>query len=131
LGIVGNLLMRPNLHDILHRRLYVTLTICVMLLILTLLFSRFSFVYISVGLAVGLVDAVISIDELTGGKILSAFSILILIVGGFIAEILSNTDASFGLAMQYMLVVFCVDLLVCLLFRRQIERFVARRRSVP
>src|SRR5437016_2461297 len=54
LGIVGDLLMRPNLHDILHRRLYVTLTLCVMLLILTLLFSRFSFVYISVGLAVGL-----------------------------------------------------------------------------
>ena|ERR1043166_10206496 len=123
--------MRPNLHDILHRRLYITLAACGTLLILTLLFTRFSFVYFAVGVAVGLVDSVISIDELTGGKMLSVFSLPLLIGGGFVAELISKTDASFGLAMQYMLFVFCVDLLISLLFRRQIERFVARRRSVP
>src|SRR5437868_5729350 len=120
--------MRPNLHEVLHRRLHITFALCGTLLILTLLLSGFSFVYIGIGVVVGLVDAVISIDELTGGKILSVFSLPLLIAGGFVAEIISN-NASIGLGMQYMFVVFCVNLIVTLIFRGQIERFVARRRS--
>lgn len=122
--------MRPNLHDILHRRLYITLTVCVTLFIATLLFSGFSFIFCAVGVGVGLVDSVIEIDELTGGKMLSPFSLPLLFAGGFIATIISNTWPSFGLEMQYMLVVFCVDCIVTLIFRGPIERFVARRRSV-
>ncbi len=120
--------MRPNLHNVLHRRLPITLAVCGTLLILTLLFARFSFVYFAVGVAVGLVDAVISADELTGGKLLSVFSLPLLIVGGIIAEIISETRASFGLTMQYILVAFCLDMIIVLLFRGHIERFVARRR---
>jgi hypothetical protein len=127
----GNLLMRPNLHDILHRRLYITLGLCVTLLIVTLLSSGFSIVYCAIGVAVGLVDSVIEIDELTGGKIFSAFSLPLLFAGGFVAALVSKTGPTFGLEMQYMLVVFCVDMLVTLFFRGPIERFVARRRSVP
>ena len=122
--------MRPNLHDILHRRLYITLTLCVTLLIVTLLFSGFSIIFCAVGVGVGLVDSVIEIDELTGGKMLSPFSLPLLFAGGFIAALISNAWPSFGLEMQYMLVVFCVDLIVTLIFRGPIERFVARRRSV-
>jgi len=109
--------MRPNLHDILHRRLYITLTLCVTLLIITLLFSGFSIVFCAIGVGVGLVDSVIQIDELTGGKMLSPFSLPLLFAGGFIAALISNGWPSFGLEMQYTLVVFCVDLIVTLIFR--------------
>jgi len=108
------------------------LVICGTLLLLTLILSRFSYVFVGIGIVVGLLDAVISADELTGGKILSVFSFPLLIAGGIVAEIISDTRASFGLYTQYMLVVFCIDMTVILLFRRQIERFVAaRRRPVP
>ncbi len=53
-----------------------------------------------------------------------------LIFGGIVAEIISDTRASVGLAFQYILIAFCVDMIIVLLFRRQIERFVARRRPV-
>jgi hypothetical protein len=104
------------------------LAICGTLLLLTFLWARFSVVFVGIGIVVGLLDAVISADELTGGKILSVFSLPLLIVGGFVAEIISDTRASIGLTLQYMFVVFCVDMIVVLLFRRQIERFVAGRR---
>ena len=76
----------------------------------------------------GLLYGVISADELTGGKVLSLFSVPLLIVGRIVAEIVSGTRASVGLTLQYMLVAFCVDMMIVLLFRRQIERFVATRR---
>jgi hypothetical protein len=120
--------MRPNLHDVLHKRIPIVLTVCAALLLLTLVSARVSFIYLGVGIVVGLLDAVISADELTGGKLLSVFSVPLLIVGAFIAEIISDTRASFALYTQYMLVVFCVDMIIVLLFRRHIERFVARRR---
>jgi hypothetical protein len=104
------------------------LAVCGTLLILTLLLARFSFVFFGIGIVVGLLDAVISADELTGGKVLSVFSLPLLIAGGFVAEIISDTRASVGLTLQYLLVAFCVDMIFVLLFRRQIERFVAARR---
>jgi hypothetical protein len=120
--------MRPNLHNVLHKRIPILLSVCVALLLLTLVSARVSFIYLAVRVIVGLLDAVISADELTGGKFLSVFSLPLLIIGGFVAEIISDTRASFGLTMQYMLVVFCVDMTIVLLFRGHIERFVARRR---
>jgi len=124
--------MRPNLHSALHKRIPIMLVICGTLLLLTLILSRFSYVFVGIGIVVGLLDAVISADELTGGKILSVFSFPLLIAGGIVAEIISDMRGSFGLYTQYMLVVFCIDMTVILLFRRQIERFVAaRRRPVP
>lgn|ERR1043166_365540 len=121
-------LMRPNLHEVLHRRSPLVLAVCGTLLILTLLLARFSFVFFGIGIAVGLLYGVISADELTGGKVLSLFSVPLLIVGRIVAEIVSGTRASVGLTLQYMLVAFCVDMMIVLLFRRQIERFVATRR---
>ena len=66
--------MRPNLHSALHKRIPIMLVICGTLLLLTLILSRFSYVFVGIGIVVGLLDAVISADELTGGKILSVFS---------------------------------------------------------
>ena len=120
--------MRPNLHNVLHKRIPILLTVCGALLVLTLISARISFVYLTVGVVVGLLDAVISADELTGGKYLSVFSLPLLVIGGIVAEVISDIHASFGLTMQYMLVVFCVDMTIVLLFRRQIERFVTQRR---
>jgi hypothetical protein len=79
--------------------------------------------------AVGLLDAVISIDELTGGKMLSWLSLPLLMVGQIIAAYIAGLSLdSFGLIIQFFLVVCCVELIIVMVFRSRIERFVTARR---
>jgi hypothetical protein len=123
--------MKPNLHDVLYRRSPAMLVICASVLALTLLLVRFSFVYLLVSLGFGLIDAIISIDELTGGKMLSWVSVPLLMVGQVIATYLAFPDLrneSLALVIQFFALVCCVELVIVLLFRRRIERFVTGNR---
>jgi hypothetical protein len=105
------------------------LMVCGPLLLLTFLFVRFSFVYLALSTAVGLLDAVISVDELTGGKMLSWLSLPLLMAGQIIAAYIAGLNAdSFGLIIQFFLVVCCVELIIVMVFRARIERFVTAKR---
>ena len=121
--------MRPNLHDVLYRRTNIILAVCGPLLLLTFLIVRFSFVYVLISLAVGLLDGMISIDEITGGKMLSWLSLPLLIAGQIVAAYIAGLNAdSFGLIIQFFLVVCCVELIIVMVFRSRLERFVTARR---
>jgi hypothetical protein len=80
-------------------------------------------------MAVGLFDAIISVDELTGGKTLSWLSLPLLMAGQIIAAYIAGLNAnSFGLIIQFFLVVCCVELVIVMVFRARIERFVTAKR---
>jgi hypothetical protein len=75
-----------------------------------------------------LLDAGISVNELAGGKFLSWFSLPLFLVGQFVAAYLAAAPAnSFGFTTQYLLVIVCIDMIIVILFRARIERFVTTR----
>jgi hypothetical protein len=127
--------MKPrkiSLHKFLYARAPLALSICAPLFLLTLFFTPFSALYLTITAVVGLILSVISIDELTGGRTLSWLDYPILLVGGYVAEIVSfrtTNGAWLALVIQYLLLVFSVELAVIIIFRQRIERFC--RRSLP
>ena len=126
--------MRPNIHNVLYRRAPVTLAVFGSIFILTLPFVPFSLVYLSIAIGVGLLDSIISIDELTGGKMLSWFSVPLLLIGQIAAAYVAGlNENSLRLMLQFIVLVFCIELVVTLIFRRRIERFVTakRQRTMP
>ena len=99
------------------------------LLALTFVWVRFSWVYLVIATTVGLVDAVISIDEITGGKMLSWLSLPLLMVGQIVAAYNAGLNLdSLGLMVQFFLVVCCVELVLVMALRARIERFVTAKR---
>jgi hypothetical protein len=77
-GIYRFTAMKPTLHNILFLRMPVALVICLLVFVVTLFFVPFSMIYLCFALGVGIIDAIIEIDELTGGKMLIYFSLPII-----------------------------------------------------
>jgi hypothetical protein len=127
-------MMRPrklSLHRFLFVRAPLALAICASLFLLTLFFTPLSALYLAITATVGLILSVISIDELTEGRTLSWLDYPLLLIGGYAAEIVSFRDTHgvwLALVIQYLLLVFSVELAVIIIFRQKIERFC--RRSV-
>ena len=125
--------MKPSLHHILFLRMPVALTICLSVLVVTLFLVPFSISYLSIALAVGVVHAIISIDELTGGKIFIHFSMPIIVVGQFFAWAVAFGEASglrrWALVAQFLAVVLSTDSALTIMFRSRIESFTNRKLS--
>jgi len=121
--------MRPNPHNFLYGHAPVALGVLGAIFLLTLPLVPFSLIYLSVSILVGLIDSIISIDEITGGKLFSWLSVPLLMVGQIMAAYFAGLNAdSWRLMLQFIVLVFCVELLIVIIFRRRIERFVTAKR---
>src|ERR1051326_3655395 len=116
--------MKPSLHHILFLRMPLVLGICLLVFVVTLFLLPFSIAYVSIALAAGLVHAIISIDELTGGKTFVYFSMPIIIIGQFLAWAVAFGDLPglrrWALAAQFMAVVLSTDSALTIVFRSRI-----------
>ena len=121
--------MRPNIHNVLYRQAPVALAVLGSIFIVTLPVVPFSYIYLSVSIIVGLLDSVISIDEITGGHFFSWLSLPLLMVGQIVAAYFGGVNAdSWRLILQFIVLVYSVELAVVIVFRRYIERFVTAKR---
>jgi len=125
--------MKPSLHHILFLRMPLALGICLLVFVVTLFFLPFSITYVSIAVAVGVVHAIISIDELTGGKTFVYFSMPIIIIGQLLAWGVAFGDLSglrhWALVAQFMAVVLSTDSALTIMLRSRIENFSGRKLS--
>ena len=125
--------MKPSLYQILFLRLPLALGICLLVFVVTLFVLPFSIGYVSIALTVGVVHAIISIDELTGGKTFVYFSMPMIIVGQFLAWTVAFGEVPgvrrWALAAQFMAVVLSTDAALTIMFQSRIENFSTRKLS--
>jgi hypothetical protein len=124
--------MKPSLHHILFLRMPLALAICSAGFLATLFFVPFSITYVAVALVVGVVHTIVSIDELTGGRTLTYFSLPIITIGHFIARAVAFGDvmgSRWALAAQFMAIVLSTDSALTIMFRSSIESFCNRQVS--
>ena len=124
---------KPNLRSVLYRRIPIVLTVCSLVLLVTAFISPISKFFITVAIAVGVLDSIISMEELTGGKRLSWLSLPLILIGDFFAysvsfEATSRTQ-SWALMLQFVALVFFTESLVIVLFRSRLEAFHAQRKT--
>ena len=109
------------------------LGICLLAFVATLFFAPFSLIYLSIALVVGVIDAIIEIDNLTGGKTLIYFSLPMIFIGGFIARSVAFGDLAgirrLMLAAQFMALILSTDSALIIMFRSRIENFSSRKLS--
>src|SRR5713226_2290263 len=125
--------MKQTLHNILFVRVPIILCVCLSAFVATLFFVPFSPIFLSFALGVGIIDAIIEIDRLTGGKTLIYFSLPIIFVGEFIAESVAFGDIAgtrrLMLLAQFMAAVLSTDAALTIIFRSRIESVCTRKLS--
>ena len=124
---------RPNIHSFLYARIPAVLLLCVLVFIVTVAIAPMSKLFLAVAFGVGIFDAMISMEELTGGNRLSRLSIPVILGGDFFAYAVSfdaTTRAqSWALILQFLSVVFFTESLVIILLRSRLEAFNAGRNT--
>ena|ERR1051325_8233141 len=125
--------MKPTLHHILFLRMPLALFVCSSAAVITFFFVPFSAFFVAIAVVVGVIHAIISIDELTGGKALSYFSLPMIIVAYFLASAFSFGGVSgprrWLLPAHFMAIVLSTDSALTIMFRTRIEHFCNRRLS--
>jgi hypothetical protein len=123
--------MRPNIHNVLYRQAPVALAVLGSIFIVTLPVVPFSYVYLSISIIVGLLDSVISIDEITGGHFFSWLSLPLLMAGQIVAAYFGGVNAdSWRLILQFIVLVYSVELAVVIVFRATLSALLRQNVSI-
>ena len=124
---------RPNIHSVLYARIPAVLLLCVLVFIVTVAIAPMSKLFLAVAIGVGILDAMISMEEVTGGNRLSWLSIPVILGGEFFAYAVSfdatTRTQSWALILQFLSVVFFTESLVIILLRSRLEAFNAGRNT--
>lgn len=124
---------RPNLHNVLYARIPTVLIVCLLVFLVTVAIAPMSKLFVAIAIAVGMLDSLISMEELTGGNRLSWLSIPVILIGDFFAYAVSfgaiSTTQSWALILQFVAIVFFTESLVIVLFRSRLEAFNAQRKT--
>jgi hypothetical protein len=82
-------MVRRNLHNVLYTRIPIVLVVCLLVLLVTVAITPFSTLFVVLAVCVGLLDSLISMEELAGGTPLSWLSIPLILAGDFFAFAIS------------------------------------------
>ena len=109
------------------------LIVCLLVFLVTVAIAPMSKLFVAIAIAVGMLDSLISMEELTGGNRLSWLSIPVILIGDFFAYAVSfgaiSTNQSWPLILQFVAIVFFTESLVIVLFRSRLEAFNAQRKT--
>lgn len=123
---------RPNLHNVLYARIPTVLVVCLLVFLVTIAIAPMSKLFAAIAIAVGLLDSLISMEELTGGNRLSWLSVPLILIGDFFAYALSfqatTWTQSWALILQFVAIVFFTESLVIVLLRSRLEKFCAQKK---
>jgi len=87
--------------------------------------------FVAIAMALGVMLSLVSMEELIGGRGLSWLELPIILIGDFLARVVSyeavTRAQSWALTVQFVAVVFLTESIVLVLVRSQLERFNAER----
>ena len=122
---------KRSLHNVRCSHLNGVLLVCLGILVATVIIAPMSKLFVAIAMALGVMLSLVSMEELIGGRGLSWLELPIILIGDFLARVVSyeavTRAQSWALTVQFVAVVFLTESIVLVLVRSQLERFNAER----
>jgi hypothetical protein len=124
---------KRSLHNVLYSHVKGVLLVCLGVLVATVIIAPMSKLFVTIAMALGVVLSLVSMEELTGGRGLSWLELPIVLIGDFLARVVSfeavTRSQSWALTLQFVAAVFFTESIVLVLVRSRLERFNAERNA--
>ena len=107
------------------------IAVSLLIILVTLMVAPVSMVFIGVALALGMLDSLSRMEELTGGTEIFLFSIAVMLVGDFFLQLIlfepTTIAEKAALYIQFASVIVLTESTIVFLLRSRLEEFCARR----
>ena len=107
------------------------IAVSLLIILVTLMVAPVSMVFIGVALALGMLDSLNRMEELTGGTEIFLFSIAVMLVGDFFLQLIlfepTTIAEKAALYIQFASVIVLTESTIVFLLRSRLEEFCARR----
>jgi len=124
---------KRSLHNVVYSHVNGVLLVCLGILVATVIIAPMSKLFVAIAIALGVVLSLVSMEELTGGRVLSWLELPIILIGDLFARVVSfeavTRRQSWALTLQFVAAVFFTESIVLVLVRSRLERFNAERRG--
>ena len=107
------------------------IAVSLLIILVTLMVAPVSMVFIGVALALGMLDSLSRMEQLTGGTEIFLFSIAVMLVGDFFLQLIlfepTTIAEKAALYIQFASVIVLTESTIVFLLRSRLEEFCARR----
>ena len=107
------------------------IAVSLLIILVTLMVAPVSMVFIGVALALGMLDSLSRMEELTGGTEIFLFSIAVMLVGDFFLQLIlfepTTIAEKAALYIQFASAIVLTESTIVFLLRSRLEEFCARR----